>query len=121
MQLEAGDVATPFEHEDIGTTLAKCSRYYQIIDYYFDSGTQNSATDVSYYRPFIFPVPMRAAPTMVATAYNSNSGNAITRRTATTVNGWIMQGSSPTSAYVRGNHANLYNMMYGRGSFKAEL
>jgi hypothetical protein len=28
IQLEAGAVATPFEFEDIGTTLAKCQRYY---------------------------------------------------------------------------------------------
>ena len=27
-QMEIGDVATPFEHEDIGTTLAKCQRYF---------------------------------------------------------------------------------------------
>ena len=29
VQLEAGAVATPFEFEDYGTTLAKCQRYYQ--------------------------------------------------------------------------------------------
>ena len=29
--LEIGEVATPFEHEDIGTTLAKCLRYYYRI------------------------------------------------------------------------------------------
>jgi hypothetical protein len=28
-QLEQGAVATPFEHEDYGTTLAKCQRYYE--------------------------------------------------------------------------------------------
>jgi hypothetical protein len=31
VQLEAGSVATPFEFEDIGVTLAKCQRYYQRI------------------------------------------------------------------------------------------
>ena len=120
-QLEIGDVATAFEHEDIETTLVKCQRYHQIIDYYFDSGTTTSATNISYYRPFIFPVTMRAAPTMVATGYGSNTGNAITRTTSTQTNGWIMQGSTTNSAYMRGNHSNLYNMMYGRGSFSAEL
>ena len=30
VQFKIGDVATPFEHEDIGTTLAKCQRYYTI-------------------------------------------------------------------------------------------
>jgi hypothetical protein len=29
IQLEVGSVATPFEFEDIGTTLAKCQRYYE--------------------------------------------------------------------------------------------
>lgn len=29
VQLEVGETATPFEHEDFGTTLAKCQRYYQ--------------------------------------------------------------------------------------------
>jgi len=28
VKLEAGQTATPFEHEDIGTTLRKCQRYY---------------------------------------------------------------------------------------------
>ena len=31
VQLEVGDTATPFEHENYGTTLAKCQRYYEII------------------------------------------------------------------------------------------
>ena len=32
VQLEVGDVATAFEHEDHGTTLAKCQRYFQKSD-----------------------------------------------------------------------------------------
>ena len=31
-QLEIGDVATAFEHEDIGTALRKCKRYYEFLD-----------------------------------------------------------------------------------------
>ena len=31
VQLEAGEVATPFQNEDIGTTLARCQRYYAVI------------------------------------------------------------------------------------------
>jgi hypothetical protein len=30
VQLEVGETATPFEHEDFSTTLAKCQRYYEI-------------------------------------------------------------------------------------------
>ena len=29
LQMEIGDVATAFEHEDFGTTLIKCKRYYE--------------------------------------------------------------------------------------------
>jgi len=32
IQLEIGDVATPFEHEDYGTTLRKCKRYYELLN-----------------------------------------------------------------------------------------
>ena len=32
VQLEVGETATPFEHEDYGTTLKKCKRYYQVYD-----------------------------------------------------------------------------------------
>ena len=31
VQLEVGEAATSFEHEDIGTTLRKCQRYYELI------------------------------------------------------------------------------------------
>jgi hypothetical protein len=32
VQLEIGDVATAFEHEDVGTTLRKCKRYYELLN-----------------------------------------------------------------------------------------
>ena len=31
VQLEVGSTATPFEHEDFGTTLKKCQRYYELL------------------------------------------------------------------------------------------
>ena len=66
IQLEIGDVATAFEHEDFGTTLAKCQRYYQriqcdttydaIMDGFFVLAAQ-------FYALHTFPVSMRAVPT----------------------------------------------------------
>ena len=32
VQLEIGEVATAFEHEDLGTALRKCKRYYELLD-----------------------------------------------------------------------------------------
>ena len=67
VQLEVGDVATPFEHEDFGTTLAKCQRYYQRID---SNGTYDALLDgmhlvtTQFYAMHTFPTQMRAEPTM---------------------------------------------------------
>ena len=71
IQLEVGEQATPFEHEDFGTTLAKCSRYYTDI-VRADNQTAHlvgyvQATTVA---RFGFHVPMRASPTITETNFN---------------------------------------------------
>jgi hypothetical protein len=69
VQLEAGAVATPFEFEDYGTTLAKCQRYYfRLVDntsQQFAVGTYYTATALA--GTISFPTTMRSAPSMVAT------------------------------------------------------
>jgi len=66
VQLEVGDVATPFEHRSYGEELALCQRYYTkvTVDSANDSfcvglcdGAGNATGDV------FFPVTMRVAPT----------------------------------------------------------
>ena len=121
IKLEVGSTATPFKHESYKDNLNKCKRYYQSIDYWHDYGAASSAGNVFYYTNFSFPVPMRASPSMTASAWNSNTGNAQTRYTSTVVNGWIMSDVCPTACIMRGNHANIYNYMKGRGKFDAEL
>lgn len=71
VQLEIGEVATPFEHEDFATTLRKCSRYYTDI-VRADNQTAHlvgyvQATTVA---RFGFHVPMRASPTITETNFN---------------------------------------------------
>ena len=44
VQLEVGDTATPFEHEDYGTTLGKCQRYFETS---FDGGVSTTNTSNS--------------------------------------------------------------------------
>ena len=119
VQLEVGETATPFEHRSFGDELARCQRYYQSMDYEYSLGS--NGTNVFYYTNFSFPITMRATPTMTASAWGSNTGNATTKYSSTTVNGWIMQGAIPTGCFMRGNHANIYNQMIGRGKFDAEL
>lgn len=67
VQLEVGQTATPFEHEDYGTTLAKCQRYFFSFP---DANTSihaapyNSSISIAHFQ---FPVTMRTLPTMVIT------------------------------------------------------
>jgi|5B_taG_2_1085324.scaffolds.fasta_scaffold08779_2 hypothetical protein len=75
-QLEAGDVATPFEHEDIGTTLAKCQRYFfQLTDISSDgAGTfgQRYNNDTAKRTIEIqYPTTMRTSPTLTTTCPNT--------------------------------------------------
>ena len=67
IQLEVGGVATDFEHEDFGTTLAKCQRYFRLI---LSTNNQpiftgyTSGTTTGYF-PGLFDPVMRSAPTLV--------------------------------------------------------
>ena len=62
VQLEAGTTASDFEFLPYDVNLARCMRYYQIVDSII--GTAGSATDV--YAAILFPVPMRAIPSISA-------------------------------------------------------
>ena len=72
VQLEVGDVATPFEHENFGTTLAKCQRYFfrAAVDgeRYQVSTVYNSG---NYWATFYFPISMRANPTISKWYFNA--------------------------------------------------
>ena len=73
VQLEVGSVATDFAHEDVGTTLIKCHRYYQSIESAVTlpwTVVCDSAT--SGYAFWSLPVKMRANPTMTGNAGGSD-------------------------------------------------
>ncbi len=91
VQLEAGE-ATPFEHENIGTTLQKCHRYYQkygggsAYHAFFVAGTYNGSTGSGY---FELSERMRAVPTASATGtFEGGNGHSQTA-TLSNLNGWI--------------------------------
>ena len=73
VQLEVGDgPGTAFEHEDVGTTLAKCQRYFQnnggnrvIVSSDVTSGS-------NYFLTVKYITAMRAAPSL---AFSSNAAN----------------------------------------------
>ena len=68
VQLEVGEMATPFEHRSYGDELARCKRYYQELDL----GDNNNVLHMVFGRfgastgngfaYFAFPTEMRAAP-----------------------------------------------------------
>lgn len=63
VQLEAGTVATPFEFEDYGTTLAKCQRYFRRVGSFIGKAPNTTQVDFPLSHP-----DMRAVPTISASA-----------------------------------------------------
>ena len=119
VQLEVGDVATPFEHEDIGTTLAKCQRYFQKIDFLTSNG---GVANSWYYANVSFLTTMRAAPTLSNTsAYGLDTGNASITQGGSTVNGLRIASAHPTQAAIYGMNSDLWQTLQGRLQFEAEL
>ena len=74
VQLEAGSTASSFAHEDYGTTLQKCQRYYQTASVMW--GVAYSSTQTAFmYKP---SVTMRSLPTLpqpTAPVYIDKPGN----------------------------------------------
>ena len=80
IQLEIGEVATPFEHESFASTLQKCQRYYTTSG--FNSGTSYGGGGIAMYAfttseaggTVIFPTTMRAGPTIRTKDASGNIG-----------------------------------------------
>ena len=106
-KVEVGEVATPFEHEDFGTTLAKCQRYFSKSGLLAtapadtsDANTVTTAIDMSaglLRTPTItFPVPMRAAPTVTALEEGALGGGSSGQWSYYQAGTWTYGAFSPT-------------------------
>ena len=127
VQLEAGAVATPFEFEDIGTTLAKCQRYYTR----YTAGVLASsviATNTTVFEGTIpLIVAMRTTPTTLDSSSTRISDSTNITNTATLV--LNTSNSSSTSVYLTGTVASgltafrpyLFSTNGGYYGFSAEL
>ena len=69
IQLEEGAIATDFIHEDYGTILLKCQRYYAEAGTVFANGTPQR-----YHNTVSLPVEMRALPSRSNITIDSGSG-----------------------------------------------
>lgn len=73
VQMETGEVATPFEHESYADNLARCQRYYYVLangaNQPMGTGSWYASTEIDWFAKT--PVTMRAIPSLeVATGTN---------------------------------------------------
>jgi hypothetical protein len=84
VQLEVGASATPFEHENYGTTLRKCQRYYEQLLNHNGSfnviATYRAGSD--YRAQWLFKTEKRATPTMGGTFSGSLNATYISTQMA---------------------------------------
>ena len=91
VQLEIGDVATPFEHEDRGTTLRKCKRYYEFLNtniYPLDYGSSDVLSN------FTWTEEKRSTP---ALSVDTNNGS-VSLYAINTSGGYIYKTSKTYSS-----------------------
>ena len=119
VQMELGEQVTSFEHEDAGTTLQKCQRYY----YKLKSSSSNNffgyamaANTTAMYLAVPFPVEMRSNPTSIdVTAGSSGNigywlGGAVTAFTSI---GISESGPSMTTLVMQVSSGLSGEKMYG--------
>ena len=113
VQLEEGSVATPFEQRPIGTELALCQRYFQLINSYMSTGdfaipmVRESAT-LGQSTVFL-PVSMRAYPSL----YGATYGRCVFRDTAF---GVVVPSVSSISLNTSGPSFNAITLVIVHGS-----
>jgi len=123
VQLEVGSVATDFEHRSYAQELLLCQRYYQKLDYRCSTGSSGHRYMYRQNIPFI--VVMRAAPSLDgSSAYNSDSGDAVTYTAAdysTTTTGLTLKEATTNQIAVTGGSGNQYHDIRCRAKLSAEL
>jgi hypothetical protein len=71
VQIEPGPVATPFEQRPIGTELALCQRYFQVLRALRLSGYTTVGNELAW--PITYNTAMRAYPTGTSTDFTLNN------------------------------------------------
>lgn len=108
VQLERGPVATPFERRPIGTELALCQRYYELlppvsVQFPWASATQVVATNVA------FKVTKRATPIVTLTGVAGSTGTATLASTTPYVDGalFVFSGNAQNYLTYTGGSASI--------------
>ena len=133
-QLEIGEVATALQHEDFGTTLAKCQRYFTRVPtidastaYAFIAAGMATDTTASIF-PISYPVTMRANPSLATSGsmrvYNGGGVNPTAGITLNSVSNYSASVNVPTGAVFTTKDATLVglnNDVDAHFTFDAEL
>ena len=104
VQMEIGEVATPFEHRSFADDLALCERYYQIVAPLAGSGNStNFKTTVS------FKTAMRAEPTLSFTDndFDVTDGHASNYASTDANPSWTYYISHSGGVVGTANHASI--------------
>ena len=112
VQLEVGDVATPFEHESYGETLQKCLRYYEKVNHPYTGVWSTMATGGYSYNNVFYYVLKRAAPTITNVSYECRNGAIGTTATASIYSSnipYVVFNGNPTSSST-GNPMHFYGI-----------
>ena len=111
VQLEIGDTATPFEHRSVGDELARCQRYFN--DIIKSAGSEYiwffplAGASLPYRRlNLIFPVEMRATPSLVNGAASVGGGGSLSS------SGITLSNASESTAIINGDIASSDDVSY---------
>ena len=136
VQLEAGSVATPFEFEDIGTTIAKCQRYYAKsyslatnpgtvgeTGMWFVTVATNASSDFVTSIPL--PVEMRTVPTLSIWTNGGTANNWVYERNGVgqtnVAAGGLYTGTKMVQIYGNLGSAWVPAQVFGHWVASAEL
>ena len=103
VQLEAGTVATPFEHRSYGDELARCERYYQVIK---AIQTMSGGSSTSVTSSINLRTVMRSTPTWEQTGAFTfeRSFYGGTTQTSASVTVYSAGSNTPYGSYLRFNN-----------------
>lgn len=104
VKLEVGSIATPFNRQSLAKSLADCQRYYQTYSNAMFGGYLISAGAWFMYT-FVFPVVMRATPTLALTGTGNTN---CTGPGSQTINSGLAQ--LYVQATAAGNTSSIFNM-----------
>jgi hypothetical protein len=106
VQLEPGPVATPFERRPIGTELALCQRYFQVLTALRLAGNTTIGNELAW--PITYNTAMRAYPTGTSTDFTLNNVQSAAQPFPTNMNAAsgglrIISGGGGVTAAIDGN------------------